>query len=61
VTATPDPTLQTTDPPALVALVVAARRTGDRLRERIARRELETRHGIRVRFANDREVPPCRR
>jgi hypothetical protein len=34
--------------------LVAARRTGDRLLESIARRELEERHSIRIAFARDR-------
>ena len=47
--------LDTADPPVLVAILIAARRTGDRLLERVARRELEQRHGIKIRFAQDRE------
>jgi hypothetical protein len=48
---TPDaPTdrLQTTDPSVLLAILLAARRSGDRLLEGIARRELQERHGVRV-------------
>jgi hypothetical protein len=46
--------LDTTDPPVLLAIVIAARRTGNRLLERVARRELEERHQIRVQFAGQR-------
>ncbi len=35
----------------LVAIIVAARRSGDRDLERRARRELHDRHGIRLSFA----------
>jgi hypothetical protein len=52
--------LDTADPPVLVAILIAARRTGDRLLETVARRELEQRHRIKIRFARDPEVKPCR-
>jgi len=44
------------NPPAdsLVAIVVAARRAGDRQLERLARRELLERHRMKVSFASDR-------
>jgi hypothetical protein len=42
--------LATADPPVLVAILIAARRTGDRLLERVARRELEQHHRITIRF-----------
>ncbi len=38
---------------SLVAIVVAARRAGDRPLERRARRELLTRHGMKLSFASD--------
>jgi hypothetical protein len=51
--------LDTADPPVLVAILIAARRTGDRLLEMVARRELEQRHRIKVRFGREPEVKPC--
>lgn len=48
------------DPPVLVAILIAARRTGDRLLETVARRELEERHRIKIRFGRDPGVNPCR-
>lgn len=39
-----------TDPPSLVAIAVAAHRTGDRDLERAARAELKCSHGIDLRF-----------
>ncbi len=45
--------LETADPPILLAILIAARRTGDRLLETVARRELEDRHRIRIQFARD--------
>jgi hypothetical protein len=42
--------LETADPPVLLAILIAARRTGDELLQVVARRELERRHGITVRF-----------
>jgi hypothetical protein len=52
--------LDTADPPVLVAILIAARRTGDRLLETVVRRELAQRHRIKVQFARDPEVKPCR-
>jgi hypothetical protein len=43
--------LDTTDPPILLAILIAARRTGDTLLETIVRRELEERHRITISFA----------
>lgn len=51
--------LDTADPPVLVAILIAARRTGDRLLETVARRELEQRHRIKISFARDTEVKTC--
>jgi hypothetical protein len=53
------PTLTTSDPPVLLAILLAARRLGNRLLERVARQELEDRHGITVRVAREqtKEVP----
>lgn len=48
-THTPD-RLDTADPPVLLAILIAARRTGDRLLQSVASRELAERHGIRVQF-----------
>jgi len=48
-----DDRLDTSDPLVLVAILIAARRAGDRLLETVARRELEQRHGIRIRFARE--------
>ena len=48
--------LDTADPPVLVAILIAARPTGDRPLEKVARRELEHRHGIKIRFAHHPEV-----
>jgi hypothetical protein len=50
-----DVQLETADPPVLLAILIAARRTGDRLLESIARRELEQAHRIAVRFMRERE------
>jgi hypothetical protein len=47
--------LETADPPVLVAILIAARRTGDRLLETVARRELEQRHRITIQFGRDAE------
>jgi hypothetical protein len=47
--------LETTDPSVLVAILIAARRTGNRLLETVTRRELAERHQIRIRFAGDRQ------
>ena len=52
--------LDTADPPVLVAILIAAHRTGDRLLEAVARRELEHRHRIKVRFVRGPEAKPCR-
>jgi hypothetical protein len=51
--------LETADPPVLVAILIAARRTGDRLLEAVARRELEQRHRIKISFGRDPEVKRC--
>lgn len=40
-----------TTPEALIAIAVAARKTGNREMERAARRELRAAHGISVSFA----------
>jgi hypothetical protein len=48
-----DRDLRPTDPPALVAILIAARKTGDNTLALVARRELE-RHGIKVSFAGRR-------
>lgn len=39
-------------PAILVAIVVAARRSGDQLLEQVARQELEATHGVRLDFAD---------
>ena len=52
--------LDTADPPVLVAILIAAHRTGARLLETVARRELEQRHRIKVRFVRRPEGKPCR-
>jgi hypothetical protein len=41
-------------PATLVAIIVAARRAGDRELERDARRKLEDRFGVKLNFARDR-------
>ena len=48
-TTTPD--RPTATPPALVAVVIAARKSGDRDLERAALRELRETHGIRLTWA----------
>jgi hypothetical protein len=48
--------LDTTDPPILVAILIAARRTGDRLLETVIRRELEEKHRIKITFLR---TPPA--
>jgi hypothetical protein len=53
--------LDTADPPVLVAILLAAHRTGDRLLEGVARRELEQRHRIKIQFvraSHEREAMP---
>jgi hypothetical protein len=47
--------LDTADPPVLVAILIAARRTGDHLLETVARRELEQRYHISIQFGRDVE------
>lgn len=44
-------------PATLVAIVVAARRVRDRELETQARRELERRYGVTLRFSRNRERP----
>jgi hypothetical protein len=56
-----DEQLDVVDAPMLLAIMVAARRIGDRRLERIARRELETRHHIKVRMGLTAEEVPCPR
>ena len=51
--------LDTADPPILLAILIAARRTGDRLLETVARRELEERYQIKISFARKRDVKRC--
>lgn len=50
--------LETVDPPILLAILIAARRTGDQLLQTIARRELEQRHRIRIQFGRELEGKP---
>ena len=45
-----DDSLTTDSPATLVAIAKAAHLTGDRDLERAARKQLEDRHGIRIRF-----------
>ncbi len=45
--------LETSSPPLLLAMLIAARRTGDKLLANVARRELEERHRITVRFGRE--------
>jgi hypothetical protein len=45
------------DPPALLAIVRAARQVGDRDLERAARRLLRERYGIDIAFRQERKVP----
>jgi hypothetical protein len=47
-----DQDLRATSPPVLLAMLIAARRTGDDLLKEIAEREL-TRHGIAVIFGSN--------
>jgi hypothetical protein len=52
------------DPPALLAIIRAARRIGDKQLERAARKELAERYGIEVVFrkaGQQEEVTPCNR
>jgi hypothetical protein len=53
--------LDTTDPPILLAILMAARRVGNRLLESVARRELEERYGIRVAHGPKSVLSGCRR
>jgi hypothetical protein len=51
-----------TDPPTLLAILIGARRMGDRALERVVRRSLEKNHGIKVQFSGTsqrKEAPPC--
>ena len=43
-------TAQFTDPPALLAVLLAAKRSGDRSLERVAKRELAEHYGIEVKI-----------
>jgi hypothetical protein len=43
-----------TDAPALLAIAIAAHRTGDRELERAAKRELKESHGVGLRFLQPR-------
>lgn len=54
---TPQPR-QTATPPALVAVVVAARKSGDRDLERAAIRELRESHGLRLSWARPPKGAP---
>lgn len=45
---------RTSDPPSLVAILIAARLAGDRQMEAAARRELEAQHQMTVRFRRKR-------
>lgn len=47
--------VETTDAPVLLAMLIAARRTGNRLLEIVARRELAEQHNIKIRFARNPE------
>lgn len=51
-----DEQLDTHDAPVLVAILIAAHRTGDRLLEQVARRELEKTHRIKLSFVRAKEV-----
>ena len=53
--------LDTGDPPILLAILIAARRTGDRLLETVARRELGERHNIKIHFTRERNGEPWSR
>jgi hypothetical protein len=51
-----------TDPPTLLAILIGARRSGDRALENVTRRALENNHRIKVRFLvgdKSREAAPC--
>jgi hypothetical protein len=52
------PALSPLDAPVLVAIMLAARRTGDRLLERLAREQLEDRHQLVVRTTGRRRPSP---
>jgi hypothetical protein len=41
------------DPPILLAGLIAARSSGDKLLATVLKRELETRHGIMIRFLTE--------
>ena len=49
--------MDTTDPPILLAILLAAHRTGDRLLETVARRELADRHAIKIQIGRNRSQP----
>lgn len=46
--------LPANNPATLVAIVIAARRSGDRELERIMRRELEEHFSVKLRFAKEK-------
>lgn len=52
--------LDPADAPILLAILIAARHTGDRLLATVARRELEERHKIKIRFASARDSTPAK-
>jgi hypothetical protein len=55
-----DDAAKPTDPPTLLAILIGARRVGDRMLETIIRRELESEHRIKVCFlAEQKEAAPC--
>lgn len=45
--------LSTSDPPILLAILIAARRTGDRLLEDHIKRELQEKHCVRISFVRE--------
>jgi hypothetical protein len=55
-----DEQLDVVAPPMLLAILIAARRVGDRRLERVARRELADKHKIKVQMARGPEESPCR-
>jgi hypothetical protein len=49
-------TLKPTDAPILVAGLIAARRSGDKMLATVLQRELEARFGICIRFLSDNQA-----
>jgi hypothetical protein len=52
----PSESLRLTDPPILLAGLIAAKRSGDRLLATVLQRELQTRFRIAIRFLSENQA-----